>query len=204
MPGHLPALASADLAGLRELRARLLVLMGPLGRPRYAWGVVGTGEMWSHAIPARIASTRLPSGRWPAAYEMRAFTGNGDDVGVNVLAFDTAAQAGAFFAQAAGVGCHRAGRAAPAPFPARARNLSWINPDRVTEQDAFLLVGKRVYRVAVVIPQHPGHAPAVVPGPSVVSPADRLACFLVGPSCYGHGARHGHRSRPSARPAVPA
>jgi hypothetical protein len=203
VPRHLPALASADLAGLRELRARLLVLMGPLGRPRYAWGVVDAEEMWSDAIPARIASARLPGGRWPAAYEMRAFAGNGDDVGVNVLAFDTAAQADAFFVEAAGVGCHRAGRAALAPFPARARNLSWINPDRVTEQDAFLLVGKRVYRIAVVIPQHPGQAPAVVAAPSVVSPADRLACVLLGPSCYDQRARHGHRSRAGGNPGVP-
>lgn len=180
--GNLPALATVDFRGLLELRASLLAVMEPLRTRRYASGTVQPENMWSDDPPHRIASARLPDGRWPAGYEMRTWAGNGDDIAADVLLFATESQARTFFGQAAGAHCHRAGRAAPAPSPALARNLIWVNPDGPTEDDAFLLAGRRVYRIVDVRARQPIR-PSGGGGQASVSIVDHLACSLAGAGC---------------------
>jgi hypothetical protein len=125
--------------------------------------------------PHRIASARLPGGRWPAR-----LGGNRDDIAADVLPFATESQARTFYRQAASAHCHRAGRAAPAPSPALARNLIWVNPDVPTDDDAFLLAGRRVYRIDDVRAGQPIRRSAAAAGVSI---QDGLACSLAGAGC---------------------
>jgi hypothetical protein len=182
LPAPLPRLSSVDLDHLAALRASLLGVMRPIGPRRYAWGTIGPENMWSDNVPQRLAAARTTPGRWSAGYEMRTWAADGDDIAASILLFPQASQARAFFDRATSTACHRAGRAALAPRPPRARNLVWLNPDGPMEEDVFLLRGARVYRVADVRPHSSAGSPAAKQqrGLSVV---DRLACSLPGADC---------------------
>lgn len=182
VPQQIPSPTSVDLAGLRALRKSLLGVMRPIG-PRYAWGTIGSANMWTDNAPLRILTTS--DGRWPATYEMRSWAVSRDNVAASVLMFSSAGQARTLFEAAAGTRCRRAAKATLAASPPGARDLVWVNPDGPTEEDVLLLRGERVYRIADVGPGA-NHASAVKRrrGLRIVS---RLACSLPAAGCTGSG-----------------
>jgi hypothetical protein len=188
IPAGLPAPAVVNLNGLQRLRRDLLTVIAPLGSPRYAYGTIDTGSLWSENLPELPGRSRSLLGLWPASYEMRVWVANRadggrDDVVAAVLEFTTAAQARRVFDEAAGANCHRAALVQQAPRPRGARNLAWINPDDVAQEDVLLLRGSRLYRVDDVQPQRVAERPSnrvSAPGFSIV---DRLACGLPEAGC---------------------
>jgi hypothetical protein len=177
-----PPLATVDFPGLYSLRGSLLGVMSPLARVRYAAGIVSTEVAWSDNSPARLRSSRLEGGLWPASYEMRTWAGNGEDIVADVFQFASAGQAQSFFERAASTHCHRAATEREASRPPRARNLVWVNPDGPTQEDVYMLRGTRVYRVGEVRVER---QPAGVEQQAGVSRVNTLACALPGAACPG-------------------
>jgi hypothetical protein len=177
-------LQRVDWDRLLALRASVLAVMAPLARTRYAFGSVAPEDAWSDASPQRLSSTAA-AGSWPASYEMRGWVSDpelaprSDDLVADVFQFPDPAQALRFFAAASATRCHRDGRSPAAAQPPEARNLTWVNPDDVTEEDVFLLRGRRVYRVAEVRPpQQPGYQQL-----AGVRRVDAIACGLPDAHC---------------------
>ena len=150
--GPLPPLAKVDFQQLVDLRAGLLGVMAEVGGRRYVGGTVTPDDMWSDDPPQPLSSLRSSDGRWPGGYEIRQWAPTGDDTAADVLLFTSASQAGMFFDEAASARCHRAAEVMSAPSPPAARNLVWVNPDGPTEEDVFVLRGRRLYRVVDVRP----------------------------------------------------
>jgi hypothetical protein len=182
VPGGLPQLATVGLDHLARLRTALLPVMEPIGTRRYAWGSIGPENMWSDNAPQKIASARVGAGRWLAGFEMRTWAGDGDDIAASVLEFVTPEEAGGFFEQASGTRCHRAGKATVPASPPRARNLVWINPDGPTEEDVFLLRGRRVYRLVDVRSSSATESP-MSEQQTGLSIVNHLACSLPNAGC---------------------
>jgi hypothetical protein len=181
-PGRLPPLARVDFKQLLALRAELPRVIAPIGGHRYEGGVASAERMWSDNSPQPLDAVRPVEGRWPAAYEMRWWTAGNADVAADVLAFPSDKQATRFFAKATSVHCHRDGQQPPSALPPRVRNLVWVNPDRVTEYDAYLRRGRLVYRVVDVPPRpHAGRSPAQPL--TTVYAVDLLACALPEAGC---------------------
>jgi hypothetical protein len=177
VPGDLPPLAAVGIDQMKSLRASLLPAMAPLG-PRYAWGAIGTANMWTDNTPGRLLAAPATRGRWLAGFEMRTWAGGGNDIAASVLQFNAPGEARSFFEQAASARCHRAGKATAALSPPRARNLVWVNPDGPTQEDVLLLRGLRVYRLADVRSRS-GLSQQLI-GLAIV---DRLACRLAAAGC---------------------
>lgn len=146
-PPSLSTVSRKELLHLRDDIGRITSFSTRL-RP-YEQGTVGSSVAWSDAEPD--ASSALSLGRRvPGGYEMRWWMPNGDDVVVDGFIFASAKVAHIYFEQAAADDCRRDASTREAPFPADARNLSWVNPDAYSQQDLFVHRGRRVYRVAVV------------------------------------------------------
>jgi uncharacterized protein len=175
-------LAETDLAGILRLHARVKALMDEVPGRTYEYGPVGLSDMWSDDAPMSLRETRLAHGMWPASYEIRRFAANGDDVVADVLELPTSAQAALFVAHVTSVRCRVDGRASPADDPPGTRNVVWKNPDGFTQQDAFLLRGDLVYRVADVRAPRAGVSPATQER-QVLTLVDRLACALPAAGC---------------------
>ena len=180
-----PSLASLSRTQLLELRDGLRgVVTGGSGR-LYEQGLVESSYMWSDGEPG--TSKSLPPGpRHPGGYELRWRLADGDVVAADAMVFADAGQAHDFFERASSSRCRTAGAAFDASSPPGGRNIVWRNPDGFAQEDLFLLRGRRVYRVAVVL--------AAVG--SLISPAARhvgfslvndLACALSGAACHSHG-----------------
>jgi hypothetical protein len=180
--GEVPSTASVDRAGLAGLRedVRRAVFFAKGLRP-YEQGPIGSDMAWSDAEPGNHAT--LPAGPvQPGGYEMRWWMPSGDDVAVDVLAFADRRRARDFFVHASRADCRSRSRARSASMPPGGRNLAWLNPDGFMQEDAFLLRGRRVYRVVVV---RPGSAHGA--SPAAIAEAfrlvDALACALPGAGC---------------------
>ncbi len=193
-PRGLPTLATADRHELVRLRDGLLRLFEGTGGSGYTGGVVSPEDMWSDNSPLGASASRLAGGKWPTGYEVRWWTRRYDLV-ADVLVFGTSHRALAFFKRAASTDCHRDGVQQRAPWPPQARNLAWLNPDDAKQNDAFLLRGRRVYRVAAVrlndAPKETAQAQRRV-GTKLV---DLLACILPGADCASRGAESVDYSR---------
>jgi uncharacterized RDD family membrane protein YckC len=150
VPRSLPAVEQIDLQGLRALRRSLLGVVYRVGTPRYAWGTIGPENMWSDNSPQRLVASGSARGLFSAGYETRQWAANRDDIATDVLQFASPRTARQFFLQAASVNCHRHGVQTLVRSPARALNLTWLNPDGFWQHDVFLLRGQRVYRVVDV------------------------------------------------------
>lgn len=154
--GGAPALAACEgqapqvlqivpqrLGELREAVAQ--ALPERLGR-LYEEGAVSGRVAWSEDDPD--PPTVDPASRRPAGYEMRWWAPDGDDVVADVFVFAGAAAAQRYLSLAGSRRCRARGEAQQAEHPARARDVSWVNPDGVEEVDVYVQRGPRVYRIA--------------------------------------------------------
>lgn len=180
---HLPTVAEVGVYRLADLRAGLLGVVARAGGSRYAAGTAEPSAPWSDAPPQPPGRTRGADGRWPAAYEIRQWSSEGDDVASDAFEFTSDSQASRFFDEASKARCHRAGASSSAIDPPQARILTWVNPDQAPEADVLLLRGTRVYRVVVVRgDRRPRLSPAQTTKVTVAT-ASRLACELPGAGC---------------------
>ncbi len=193
--GRLPSPATIDFAELVKLRATLLGVMAQAGGRRYEGGAAAPAAFWSDASPQPITAARGEGGIWPAGYEIRQWSGAGDDVAADAFSFRTPAQARAVFDAASAARCHARGFAVAATSPPNARGLVWVNPDAAVQADVFLLRGSTVYRVAVVHGRRSPARSASSERPRAGSIAEALACDLPGAGCL---------ERPPTRQAQPA
>ncbi len=176
-----PPLRSVDLDAVVDLHDKLLPVMAPLARLRYASGIAQPDVVWSDEPPQRFASARVTGDLWPAGFEMRVWTrdpenpGRYADVVGDVFEFAGGKQAAHFFALAAGLRCHVRAQGAAGARPPGAHTLTWRNPDRAIQDDLFLLRGPRVYRLAVAKTQR--RSPEVERR-AAIEWLERLACEL--------------------------
>ncbi len=174
--------APAALGPLREAVAR--VLPQRLGR-LYEEGTVLSLDAWRDGDPSAPPVQRSASRS--AAYEMRWWAPNNDDVVADVFSFRTGQLAARFLAQATTPHCREHAHAPLAAGPPRARNLTWVNPDGVAEADVFIQRGARVYRVAdVPAGQTSGSAGRFDLRHALVT-IDTLACLLPQAHCQHSG-----------------
>jgi membrane protease YdiL (CAAX protease family) len=175
-------LTLVNLAGIEKLRADVRALIDSVPGRTYEAGTITPQAMWSDSSPQRLELTMQAGGIWPASYEIRRFARDGDDIVADVFALSSPARADRFLVQASRARCHLHGRSSTAPDPPRTRNLIWVNPDRFTQQDAFLARGKLVYRVADVRASRSGASPAAEQR-EALDTVDRLACLLADAGC---------------------
>jgi hypothetical protein len=95
-------------------------------------------------------------------------------------------QARRFFSEASSSRCRRSASAMAARRPPGARELVWINPDGVTEEDVFLLRARMVYRFVDVRPQH-GESPSRAEDQVGLTTDAELACTLPDAHCSRRG-----------------
>lgn len=175
VPPDLPRTATIDRAELSRLYLSLSAVVPHPAAARQAEGVTAPEDMWLDNAPAAQDGQ---AGPWPGAYEIRAPTRDYTVV-ADGLVFADAHVARAFFELAASTRCHRAAQGEPVAYLSGARNLAWINPDEVEQNDVFLLRGARVYRVADVrdlgVERLSARAEAAI--------VDRLACRLPDAGC---------------------
>jgi hypothetical protein len=187
-----PPLARVSASELRGLRADLTSVMARANGRAYVSGVVPPEAVWTDNPPAG-ASLGLSKERLGASsYEIRQWAPDPrygpayrDDIVGEVFLFATTSQASRFFDDATSTGCHRSGVARPAPRPAGARNMIWVNPDAFTEEDVFAIHGRRVYRIADVRPGGKGRPRWSADQQIGVSTVDRLACTAPIAGCPG-------------------
>ncbi len=179
-----PPLMSVSWSEIRNLRRELLTVMAQQAQSRYAWGAVPTADAWRDDAPSRLASNVLPNGLLPASFEMRSWAVNprlatlGDDVVADIFMFANSERARRFFTLASSVRCHRDGVARDSSRTPKVRDLTWVNPDAVPQEDAFLLRSRYVFRIGIVRPRNSLTATA-----AGVSEANALACALPHGGC---------------------
>jgi hypothetical protein len=183
VPKSLPSLAEVDVYRLADLRAGLLGVVARAGGSRYAAGTTEPQALWSDASPEPPGRTRGADGRWPAAYEIRQWSSEGDDVASDAFEFTSDSQAARFFDEASKARCHSAGASTSALEPPQARVLTWVNPDAAAEADVLLLRGARVYRVVVVRGARLRRLSPAMTKKVNVATASRLACELPDAGC---------------------
>ena len=133
-----------------------------------------------------------------AGYEIRWWARNGDDIAADVFVFPGSRQAQDFLGLATDAHCRQAGTVTEAHGPPGVRNLSWVNPDRVSENDAYLQRGKRVYRIVDVRPQRSGKPPSSRQQRIAFLLVDILACLLPEAECRARP----YQVVPDSRPQV--
>jgi hypothetical protein len=180
-PGGTPEVTDVPAGSLSGLRASVAGVV-PLRIGRlYEEGTIKAGNAWSDDFPGR--ATLAPAALRPAGYEMRWWAPNNDDIVADVFVFATTAQAQQFLGMADGPRCHNDAQQKPAPWPAQAHNLRWINPDELAQADVFLARGTRVFRVADVPSGKPGANQSRVNLRRAFRIVDSLACLLPEAGC---------------------
>ncbi len=140
---------------LPELRtATNRVMRGRHGRV-YEVGIVNADVVWSDSSPQPGTVAFRMASRVPAAYEMRWWAPNKDDVVADIFVFLRSNEARNFFDRASSPRCRMGSSSGEVIRPLNARDLAWVNPDQALEQDVFLVRGRRVYRIADVPPASP-------------------------------------------------
>ncbi|MHB8533054.1 MAG: hypothetical protein ACYDC2_10075, partial [Solirubrobacteraceae bacterium] len=181
-----PPVEQTGPTALGPLRAAVArVLPQRVGR-LYEEGTVLPVDAWRDGDPSAPAVLR--TAKRPAAYELRWWAPNNDDIVADVFTFSSTAGAARFLAEAASPRCRARGRTPAARIgPPQGRNVTWVNPDAVAEADVFIRRGVRVYRVADV-PAGQGQRGA---GQFDLSHAlvtiDTLACLLPQAHCQRGG-----------------
>ncbi len=189
--GAEPPLARASVDEIKQLRASVLAVVGPLADRRYQWGAVPPEVVWSDGSPSRFSASGLADGKFLASFEMRVWAKSpalhfaGVDTVADVFLFNNASDARRFFEEASNTRCHRAGVPRAVAQPPGGRDLIWDNPEGFTQQDVFLLRGSRVYRVSDVPRGGGGYSTAMRPGG--IATVNRLACALPEAGCRGAG-----------------
>jgi hypothetical protein len=182
---HAPALAGVDRAQLLGMRRELRAIVPHAAGHLYEQGPVEPGYMWSDGEPGTSAS--LPPGpRHPGGYELRWWLHDGDDVVVDALVFADPGRARGFFEKASSPRCRSEATTADASLPPEGRNLVWRNPDGFAQEDLFMLRGRRVYRVAVVLADL-GDLVSPVARHLGFTLVNRLACSLPDSACRPQG-----------------
>ena len=179
-----PSVARVAPGYLAELRSGVRrVMRGRHGR-LYQLGTLVSEDAWSDNSP-RPGAVLLPNvALVPGAYEMRWWAPDRDDVAADVFVFTGASQANDFFERASSVRCRRAGVQMPVSSLPHARDLMWLNPDDVFQEDVYLLRGQRVYRVGDVRQRQGGRAgPSAAERRVAFSIVNGLACALPGSGC---------------------
>lgn len=172
----------SQLSPLREDLARIV----PQRLARlYEEGAVAATSAWSDSEPQPPAVS--PTALRPGGYEMRWWAPNGDDLVADAFVFADPASAQRFLRLAASTRCRPGARTQSAPSPPQAYDLSWLNPDHVTQTDVYFARGARVYRLAdAPAGQHAGQV-----GPRALTRAfltiDTLVCLLPGAHCNAGG-----------------
>jgi hypothetical protein len=181
-----PEVARVTPDGLAPLRVSVQGVLPERVARLYEEGTVVAGDAWSDGSPAPPPVSA--GGDRPAGYEMRWWAPNGDDIVADVFAFDSAQRARRFLTRAAVAGCRQDGAAAPADRPPLARNVTWVNPDGVSEADVYVVRGRRVYRLADVPAGQRGHRPPEGGLTRALLTIDTLACLLPEAQC-GEGGK---------------
>jgi len=178
-----PLLAAGQFS---QLRAHLLGAMSRPGTRDYVQGEVPASVVWSDDQPA--VDDRVADGLRQAGYEIRQWAPDPqwgpsypDDIGADVFQFATPSQALRFVEEAPS--CHREGAGEGAVRPPGARNLTWVNPEGLTQEDVFLRRGPLVYRIADVRPQRASEEPTRGEREVGTATVDALACALPGVHC---------------------
>ncbi len=143
---NLPAVRQVAPSGLGDLRRSIAGVLPDRIGELYEEGTVLAGNAFSDDAPAPPPVD--PAAPRPAAYEMRWWAPNRDDVVADVFMFSDARSAQRFLERAITPRCRRSGAQLAALQPPEAQNLTWTNPDGVAEADVYLARGPRVYRVA--------------------------------------------------------
>jgi hypothetical protein len=185
-----PALASLPARELSALRANLAGVMSRADGRVYASGSISPRVVWTDNPPVSGSLELSGDNLEPASDEIREWAPDPrygaaypDDIAGDVFMFASPSQARLFFERATALHCHLSGTVQPAPRPPQARNLVWVNPDAVTEQDVFLLRGRLVYRIVDVRPgSHEAQRSSAARGVALAS-VDRLACTIAGADC---------------------
>lgn len=166
------------------------------GRPRrlYEGGLASTSFAWSDAQPGRALGVPRRAS-YLGSYELRWWSGGGEDIVSDAFLFPSVLAARDFFARASGTACHPASAAVGADAPAGVRDLRWRNPDGFTQEDAWLMRGRAVYRVAVVRAGSAGRDDSPAGAASGFALVNRLACALPRTTCA---------PPPILRPTAPA
>jgi hypothetical protein len=176
-----PSVEIVSRATLRELREDLRGVMFGRQRRLYEQGVATPRSAWSDNEPGK--HTSLPAGaRDPGGYEMRWWSAGNDDVVTDVFVFAGTSQARAFFESASNARCRTASTALAASSPPGGRDLVWRNPDGFAQEDVYLLRGRRVYRVAVVLARS-GTTSTAESRKTGFSFVNELACALPEAAC---------------------
>jgi hypothetical protein len=177
-----PSVEIVNRATLRGLREDLRGVMSGRERRLYEQGVATSSDAWSDSEPGK--PTALPAGAHdPGGYEMRWWSAGKDDVVADVFVFAGPNQARAFFERASSTRCRTASTTLAASSPPGGRNLVWRNPDNFTQEDVYLLRGRRVYRVAVVLARA-GNASTAESRKTGFSLVNELACTLPEAACH--------------------
>jgi hypothetical protein len=177
-----PSVEDVSRATLRGLREDLRGVMFGRERRLYEQGVATPRDAWSDSEPGK--RTALPAGaRDPGGYEMRWWAAGNDDVVADVFVFDETNQARTFFERASSTRCRAASVTLAASSPLGARDLVWRNPENLAQEDAYLLRGRRVYRVAVVLARA-GSTSTAASRTTAFSLVNELACTLPEAACH--------------------
>jgi hypothetical protein len=168
-----------QLVGLRRDIRRVVAFEG--GLHPYELGLSDSISAWSDAEPG--TSSVLPRGPSnQGGYEMRWWMRNRDDLVANAWVFADTGRAHDFFERASSTRCRTASTAVAASFPPGGRDLEWRNPEGFVQEDLFLLRGRRVYRVSVVVAGAGGSATTAGRKAAFFLVNDR-ACALPGAGC---------------------
>jgi hypothetical protein len=183
--GGVPRVSTVDRRQLLELRASLLPAMSRVVGRWYEGGTITAENLWTDNSPQKPSIADRHA--WPGGYEIRYWAATGDDVVADVLAFDGPAAARKALNLAASGSCRRSSTELAAPFPPGARNLIWVNPDGVTQEDVLLLRGRLIYRVADVRPRQRASQPSTAGERVGLSIVNSLACSLPQAGCPATG-----------------
>lgn len=144
-----PPLADASSGEIAKLRADLAERVAHSDQPDvYEEGLADARVAWSDGYPSDKLNWD-PDGTMPAGYEIRWWSPVANHA-LDVWVFADDADARAYFRSAAGGDCRPQASARWTPQPAGGRNLVWLNPEGVMQEDLFLRRGRRVYRLALV------------------------------------------------------
>jgi len=177
-----PSVAGVSRSRLARLRRDIRrVVSFERGLRPYELGPSDSISAWSDAEPG--TSSALPRGpNDKGGYEMRWWMRNRDDLVANAWAFANTGQAHDFFERASSTKCRTASTAVVASSPPGGRDLEWRNPEGYVQQDLFLLRGRRVYRVSVVV-AGAGSSATAADRKTAFSLVNGLACALPGAGC---------------------
>ena len=177
-----PPVETVSRATLRGLREDLRGVMFGRGRRLYEQGPVASSYAWSDNEPGKRKS--LPPGLSdPGGYELRWWAADNDDVVGDVFVFADTSQARDFFERASSARCRTASATHAAASPPGGRDLVWRNPDGFTQEDVYLLRGRRVYRVAVVL-AGASSGSTTASRTTAFSLVNGLACALPTAACH--------------------